>query len=70
MPNVAVWEGDHAIDTDHQDPEAWGKLVMSREANGDVIDMDPEAFWAGVHIWFRSRGVDYNSPLRPPYHHR
>jgi hypothetical protein len=65
MPNVAAWEGDHPIDVDHTDPEAWGRLVMSREANGDVIEMDPEAFWAGVHIWFRSRGVDYNSPLLP-----
>lgn len=63
MPGIAAWEGDHPIDEEHKAPDAWGHLVMSREANGDVIDMDPEAFWAGIHIWFRSRGVDYDTPL-------
>ena len=25
--------------------------------------MDPQRFWTGIHIWFRSRGVDYDTPI-------
>ena len=32
---------------------------------------DPEKFWEGVHIWFRSHGVDYDTPIRnhPKFNH-
>jgi hypothetical protein len=63
LPNVAAWEGDHAVEGDKLAPDAWGTLIMSRAANGDITDLDPERFWAGIGIWFRSRGVDYNTPL-------
>ncbi len=63
LPNIAAWEGDHPIEGDRFNPEAWGTLIISRDAIGDITDMDPEKFWAGVGIWFRSRGVDYNTPL-------
>jgi hypothetical protein len=26
--------------------------------------MDPELFWEGIYLWFRSRGVDPH-PMRP-----
>ncbi len=63
IPNVAAWEGDHPIEGNRLDPAAWGTLIMSRTTSGDITDMDPERFWAGVGTWFRSRGVDYNTPL-------
>jgi hypothetical protein len=68
LPNVAAWEGDHAVEGDRLNPAAWGTLVMSRDTSGDITDMDPELFWAGVGIWFRSHGVDYNTP-RPQATH-
>lgn len=62
IPNVAAWKGDHPVDDDRLAPSAWGALIMSRTTSGEITDMDPERFWAGVGIWFRSRGVDYNTP--------
>jgi hypothetical protein len=44
-------------------PSAWGHLVIARAQTGEVLTMDPEAFWSGIHQWFRSRGVDYDTPL-------
>ena len=61
-PQIDAWRGDRTIDTPMLAPEAWGELVMARQDSGEIITMDPEMFWAGVHIWFRSRGVDYNTP--------
>jgi hypothetical protein len=29
-----------------------------------VITMDPELFWEGIYLWFRSQGVDPH-PMRP-----
>ena len=63
FPNVAAWRGDRPIEAQMREPEAWGTLIMARAESGDIITVDPEAFWTGVHIWFRSRGVDYNTPL-------
>ena len=57
--------GDHPIEGGKRYPEPWGALVMARADTGEIIDMDPERFWAGVHIWFRSRGVDYDTPIKP-----
>jgi hypothetical protein len=66
IPNIAAWEGDHPVDGDRLIPSAWGMLVMSRTTSGQITDMDPERFWAGVGIWFRSHGVDYNTPRPQP----
>ncbi len=62
LSNVAGWEGDRPVEGDRLSPESWGSLIMSRAITGDITDMDPEKFWAGVGIWFRSHGVDYNTP--------
>jgi hypothetical protein len=44
---------------DQRDPEQWGKLVLSRASpGGDVLNIDPEAYWDGIYYWFRSRGLD------------
>ena len=61
-PSMDTWRGDRTIDAPLRAPEAWGDLIMARADSGEVITMNPETFWAGVHIWFRSRGVDYNTP--------
>ncbi len=41
-----------------RDPETWGDLVMARAHTGEILDMDPERFWDGIYLWFRSRGLD------------
>ena len=66
IPNIAAWEGDHPVDGDRFTPSAWGTLIMSRTTGGDITDLDPERFWTGVGIWFRSHGVDYNTPRPQP----
>ncbi|MDE2837946.1 MAG: hypothetical protein OXL97_10645 [Chloroflexota bacterium] len=63
MSGLHSWRGDHAIEGEKRRPEPWGALVISRAESGEIIDMDPERFWTGVHIWFRSRGVDYDTPI-------
>jgi hypothetical protein len=57
-----AWRSDMTVNSDRQDPSAWGELVIARAATGQVITMDPELFWEGVYDWFRSRGVDYDTP--------
>ena len=57
------WKGDRPVDGRMLEPDAWGPLVLSRAGDGQLMDLDPERFWAGVHIWFRSRGVDYDTPV-------
>jgi len=57
-----------ALETDvnERDPVDWGKLVLSRaQPGGDVLDIDPEAYWDQIYYWFRSRGVDPH-----PWHRR
>lgn len=63
MDGLRSWRGDHAVEGERCAPEPWGALVMARAESGEVIEMDPERFWAGVHVWFRSRGVDYDTPI-------
>ncbi len=31
---------------------------------GEVIEADPELFWQGIYLWFRSHGVDYDTPMK------
>jgi hypothetical protein len=57
-----AWRSDMSAQSDRQDPATWGKLVIARAATGQVITMDPELFWEGIYDWFRSRGVDYDTP--------
>jgi hypothetical protein len=45
-----------------RDPEAWGRLVMARSGGGEVLEVEPELYWHGIYVWFRSRGVDYDTP--------
>jgi hypothetical protein len=56
------WRSDLSVSRDREDPSVWGDLVIARAANGQVITMDPGRFWDGVYEWFRSRGVDYDTP--------
>ncbi|MQF86230.1 MAG: hypothetical protein FI734_02025 [SAR202 cluster bacterium] len=63
MQTVFLTTGDLPISGEKRNPEPWGALVLSRSETGEIIDMDPEKFWEGIHIWFRSHGVDYDSPI-------
>jgi hypothetical protein len=51
-------EGDAKLTERQRDAIDWGELVISRSADGEVIEVDPELYWVGVAIWFRSRGND------------
>ena len=62
MEGLDTWRGEHPIEDNRRDPATWGALVIARDATGEVITMDPERFWDGIYTWFRSRGVDYNTP--------
>jgi hypothetical protein len=59
--DLTSWQGGKLIEAVDRDPEIWGDLVIERNESGQIVNMDPEAFWNGVYDWFRSRGVDYDS---------
>ena len=63
--------GDLPVNGEKRNPEPWGTLVLSRSESGAIIEMDPEKFWEGIHIWFRSHGVDYDTPIHnhPKFNH-
>ena len=63
MGDLSAWRGGHVIDDDKRKPEAWGDLVIARASSGEVITMEPERYWDGIYSWFRSRGVDYDTPI-------
>jgi hypothetical protein len=63
MEQVYSHKGRLNVADDKKDPAAWGELVMTRGEQGEIIEMDPERFWDGIYLWFRSRGVDYNTHL-------
>ena len=61
MAALAAWRLQRPVapvDSGQRDPQAWGELVMARAPTGEVITMNPELYWDGVYLWFRSRGVD------------
>ena len=62
MGELGTWRGGLTVDGDQRDPAAWGHLIIARAATGEVITMDPERYWDGIYAWFRSRGVDYDTP--------
>tara|TARA_Y100000758_G_C16027898_1_gene413582 strand:+ start:951 stop:1271 length:321 start_codon:yes stop_codon:yes gene_type:complete len=62
MGELGSWQGTIPADADKLDPASWGDLIIARAESGEVITMDPELFWDGIYTWFRSRGVDYDSP--------
>ena len=64
MGDLNTWRGGHSVDGDKRSPESWGELVIARANTGEVINMDPERYWEGIYTWFRSRGVDYDTPPR------
>jgi len=64
LGDLNTWQGGQPIDGEKRNPEAWGDLVMARADTGEVITMDPERYWEGIYTWFRSRGVDYDTPPR------
>ncbi len=62
MGELSTWRGGEAVDGDQLNPAAWGDLIIARAASCEVITMDPERYWDGIYAWFRSRGVDYDTP--------
>lgn len=43
---------------DQRDPERWGRLVLTRAVDGEILDINPELYWDGIYYWFRSHGTD------------
>jgi hypothetical protein len=62
--DLATWHGVQAVQADKRTPSAWGDLVIARANTGEVLTMDPQRFWEGIYLWFRSRGVDYDTGRR------
>ena len=58
MAGLATWRQGPSVAADKRNPAAWGELVIARAKTGEVLTMDPELFWEGIYLWFRSRGVD------------
>jgi hypothetical protein len=58
MVGLDTWRQGPAVAEDKRSPAVWGELVMARAKTGEVLTMDPELFWEGIYLWFRSRGVD------------
>ena len=63
MAGLDTWRQGPSVAEDKRSPAAWGNLIMARAKTGEVLTMDPELFWEGIYLWFRSRGVDPH-PLR------
>ena len=63
MAGLDTWREGPAVAEDKRSPAAWGELVIARAKTGEVLTMDPELFWEGIYLWFRSQGVDPH-PMR------
>jgi hypothetical protein len=63
--DLGTWRGEQEVEANKQEPSTWGHLVIARASTGEVLTMDPERFWGGIYEWFRSRGVDYDTPIPP-----
>jgi hypothetical protein len=66
MAGLDTWREGPLVAADKRSPAAWGELVIARAKTGEVLTMDPELFWEGIYLWFRSRGVDPHSLRRSP----
>ena len=64
LADLDSWRGQTLVEGANREPEAWGELVISRAGSGEVIEADPELFWQGIYLWFRSHGVDYDTPMK------
>ena len=64
LADLGSWRGQTLVEGANREPEAWGELVISRADSGEVIEADPELFWQGIYLWFRSHGVDYDTPMK------
>jgi hypothetical protein len=62
LKDLDTWRGESQAAGEKGNPEIWGELVISRADTGEVLDADPELLWQGIYLWFRSQGVDYDSP--------
>jgi hypothetical protein len=62
--DLELWGGDQPVEDALRLPDSWGEPVLSRAFSGEVLILDPELFWDRIYQWFRSRGVDYDSPDR------
>jgi len=51
-------DGGGAASEAEPDPTRWGRLVAARDGEGDVLFIDPEAYWDRIGYWFRSHGDD------------
>ncbi len=64
LADLDSWRGQSLVEGEQREPEAWGELVISRAGTGEVIEADPELFWQGIYLWFRSHGIDYDTPMK------
>lgn len=64
LDDLDSWRGQSLVEGERREPDAWGELVISRAETGEVIEADPELFWQGIYLWFRSHGVDYDTPMK------
>ncbi len=62
MTELEEWQEEPLVAQVQPNPESWGKLVMARATSGEVLAMDPESYWDGIYLWFRSRGNDPHAP--------
>jgi len=62
LQDLETWRGESQADGEKRNPDNWGELVISRASTGEVLATDPELLWQGIYLWFRSHGVDYDSP--------
>jgi hypothetical protein len=62
MGDLKGWKSEAPVEGDSSSAEAWGQLVAARAATGEVLEVEPELLWHGIYLWFRSQGVDYDTP--------
>ena len=62
MGDIGTWSSNAPVEGDIGKPDDWGTLVAARGSSGEVLEVEPELFWHGIYLWFRSRGVDYDTP--------
>ena len=58
MAGLDTWRQGPSVAADKRSSAAWGELVIARATTGEVLTLDPELFWEGIYLWFRSQGVD------------